>query len=185
MRRSLFGILALSLFAAAAAGAQGKSAKGKAKAKKPPAPVVGAFIVRLGTDTVAVEQFAKSSDKLEGDVVIRSPTTRVVHYVATLDKNGMVTRMETANRAGNAPPDSPPIQTSIVTWSGDTALVEVKRGDSVRNLRVAAQPGTVPYVGQSYTDEPAPVVCSPPNAPVDGFQITGSSQFTMLARPTG
>jgi len=148
MRRSLFGILALSLLAAGALGAQGR--KAKAKARKPIAPVVGAFIVRLGTDTVAVEQFVKSSDKLEGDVVLRSPTTRVIHYVATLGKDGTVTRMETATRPGNAPPDAPPVQTQTVIWAGDTALVEVKRGDSLRTLRVAALPGTVPFLGNSY-----------------------------------
>lgn len=146
MRRSSFGILALSLLAAGVAGAQGK----KAKAKKPVAPVVGAFVVKLGSDTVAVEQFAKSADKLEGDVVLRSPTTRVIHYVAMLDKNGTVTRMETATRPANAAPDAPPTVAQTVTWAGDTALVEIRRGDSVRNLRVAAQPGTVPFLGNSY-----------------------------------
>ena len=151
MKRSTLGILALALVLAAnTAGAQGKSAKARAKARKPAPPVVGAFIVRLGTDTVAVEQFAKSSDKLEGDVVLRSPTTRVIHYVATLDKTGTVTRMESAIRPGNAAPDSPPTQAFLVTWEGDTANVEVRRADSVRTLRVASRPGTVPYINNSY-----------------------------------
>lgn len=149
MKRSTFGILALSLMIAGSAGAQAKKAA-KPKAKKPVAPVVGAFIVRLGTDTVAVEQFAKSADKLEGDVVLRVPTTRVIHYVATLDAKGTVTRMETATRAGNAAPDAAPLQSTTTVWTGDTAVVEIKRADSVRTLRVAAQPGTVPFLGNSY-----------------------------------
>lgn len=148
MKRSSFGILVLSLVMVSVAGAQGKAKK--AKAKKPAPPAVGAFVVRLGSDTVAVEQYARSSDKLEGDVVLRSPTTRVLHYVATLDKKGTVTRMETAVRAGNAAPDAPPMQNFLVTWTGDTAVVEIRRADSVRTIRVATRPGTVPYLGNSY-----------------------------------
>ena len=148
MKRSLYAIAAISLLGASIAGAQ---AKGRAQAKgKVVAPKSGAFIVRLGSDTVAVEQFVKSADKLEGDVVLRSPTTRVIHYVAHLDAAGGVTKLETETRPGTAWPTSTPTQAAVLTLSGDSAFLEQRRGDSTTTARIAARSGTVPYVGNSY-----------------------------------
>ena len=146
MLRSLYAVASASLICAGVVSAQ---AKAKAKGKTVP-PVAGAFIVRLGNDTVAVEQFVKSADKLEGDIVLRSPTTRVVHYVAQLGADGSITRMETAVRPGNAWPSSSPTQTSTLVWSGDTAVVATTRNDSTNTLRIAAAPGTIPYTGNSF-----------------------------------
>src|SRR4051812_944175 len=55
------------------------------------APVsTGAFIVRLGRDTIAVEAVPRPATRLEGDLVRRSPTTTVVHYVIDTDAGGNV-----------------------------------------------------------------------------------------------
>lgn len=143
MLRSLYVIVSASVVCASFAGAQAR------KGKTAP-PVAGAFIVRLGNDTVAVEQFVKSANKLEGDVVLRSPSTRVIHYVADLGPDGNVTRLESALRPGNAWPNSPAAQTSTLVWSGDTAVVSMTRGDSTNTIRVAAVPGTIPYTAGSY-----------------------------------
>src|SRR3712207_2079022 len=56
-------------------------------------PETGAFLVRLGDDTVAVERYTRTADRLEGDVVNRSPA-RIAHYVVMLGPAGLPTRAE-------------------------------------------------------------------------------------------
>jgi hypothetical protein len=105
----------------------------------------GAFVVRLGNDTVAVERFARTDTRLEGDVVSRSPRTTITHYVATLGPTGRITRYEAATHAGAAGLDGPSVMSSVVTVVGDTAVVQLRRGtDSTVTMKVPVRPGAVP-----------------------------------------
>ena len=108
------------------------------------APERGGFIVRLGNDTVAVERFSRTRTQLEDVVVSRSPRTMVVHYVAALGPTGRVTRFEAAMFAGATGLSGAPLQSTVVTLSGDTAVAEVHgpRGD--RTIRMPLRPGAVP-----------------------------------------
>ncbi|HXF96106.1 MAG TPA: DUF2911 domain-containing protein [Gemmatimonadales bacterium] len=54
----------------------------------------GAFIVRIGTDTVAVEQFARSPDRLDGRCVVRTPRTLVRDYATSIGPDGAARRFE-------------------------------------------------------------------------------------------
>src|SRR5262245_38869829 len=54
----------------------------------------GAFVVMLGTDTLAVEQYARSGNRVEGDFVQRQPTTSIWHYVVALNPDGTAQRAE-------------------------------------------------------------------------------------------
>ena len=50
-----------------------------------PAPERGAFVVTLGSDTVAAERYTRTAGRIEGDVFQRAPMPRVTHYAVTLD----------------------------------------------------------------------------------------------------
>ena len=54
----------------------------------------GAFVVRLGRDTLSVEQFTRTANRLEGDLVRRSPTTNVTHYVINTKPDGSIASAE-------------------------------------------------------------------------------------------
>lgn len=98
---------------------------GSAAAQKAAPPRSGAFITRLGVDTVAVERYTRTGDKLEGDVLLRYPRARVVHYVADLAPNGLIKAMTLNVRRVGADAASPPT-TSITTMFADsTATIEV------------------------------------------------------------
>src|ERR1700743_2380960 len=56
----------------------------------------GAFVVRLGRDTLSVEQFTREANRLEGDLVRRSPTTNVTHYVINTGADGSIASAELA-----------------------------------------------------------------------------------------
>jgi len=89
-------------------------------------PVSGGFVSTLGVDTAAVERYTRTRDKLEGDILLRYPRVRVVHYVADLG-GGRFKGMSLVTRRVGADPASPPTF-SMVTLMGDTsATVEVQR----------------------------------------------------------
>ena len=110
----------------------------------------GAFIVRLGSDTIFVEQYARTPDRLEGDQISRLATrTTVRHFVATLDSHGNITRYEVTGRSAGE--GAAPAQRASITFTGDSATVQLPLGDSSRMLRVAAPAGTLPYVNSSFS----------------------------------
>src|SRR3989442_10021761 len=84
-------------------------------AQTPTAPVTGVFITRLGTDTVSIERYTRSGDKLVGDVLMRGmPRVRVIHYVADLAPNGTIKAMTINTRLVGIDSATPPMM-SITT----------------------------------------------------------------------
>jgi hypothetical protein len=111
--------------------------------------VAGAFIVRLGSDTIFVEQYARTADRLEGDQISRvAVRTTLRHFVATLDAQGSITRYDVTGRPASE--GASPLQQASMTFTADTATVQLTVGDSSRTVRVAAPAGTIPYVNSSY-----------------------------------
>src|SRR3989475_8844034 len=94
----------------------------------------GAFVVRLGDDTLLVEQYRLSGNPLAGDQVSRAarvPTVR--HFTATLDRRGGVVRYELAGRPA-ATPDARP-QTLRVSFDADTAVIELRSEEHTSELQ--------------------------------------------------
>jgi DUF2911 family protein len=98
----------------------------------------GAFITRLGGDTVAVDQFTRTANRLEGDQVLRTGrVTNVRHFVVTFGPSGAPTSFEFSSRpAGNQPG---PVGRAVVVFSTDSAFQVLTQGDSTRVLRLGAQ----------------------------------------------
>jgi hypothetical protein len=109
----------------------------------------GAFITRLGTDTVAIEQYTRSGDKLVGDLLMRNPRARVIHYVADLAPNGMIKAMTVNVRRVGADTAAPPV-TSVTTLFVDTvATIDVARAgvpDTTATGKKAFHGAVVPQV---------------------------------------
>ena len=55
----------------------------------PPPDASASYVVRLGADTVAVERFTRESNRIESDIMERSPLTHVSHSVVVLGSNGL------------------------------------------------------------------------------------------------
>src|SRR2546422_700828 len=66
----------------------------------------GQFLVRLGRDTLAVERYTRTADRLEGEQVVGSPRTVHRLYTATFGPGGAVERLElvTHNVSGGPGP---------------------------------------------------------------------------------
>ncbi|MFN2397260.1 MAG: DUF2911 domain-containing protein [Gemmatimonadaceae bacterium] len=142
IRKSLPAVVLAATAAGCATGSQ-------TIADPTPAPVsaiTGAFVVRLGTDTLSVERYTRTEDSLVGDAVMRSPQTAVRHYVVRFGPDGRVTSMDFQ---GHRPSGSAPPQAATILFGADTVNVTMKTGDSTRTLRVSAA-GAVPFLNFSY-----------------------------------
>ena len=104
----------------------------------------GAFVVRLGTDTLALEQYTRTATQLRGEYVIRTP--RSVHRIYTIDLNpdGTVMRLQlVTHNIGGGPG---PMETrNSVDFSGDSAVMVSPRGDSTVTQKMAVPKGTFPF----------------------------------------
>ena len=109
----------------------------------------GQFLVRLGRDTLALEQYTRTADRLEGEQVIRSPRTVHRLYTATFGSGGAIERFEliTHNVSGGPGPLE---RRATVTFSGDSAVMTLPRGDSTATMRVKTGPGALPFIGQGW-----------------------------------
>jgi hypothetical protein len=63
-----------------------------------------AVIIRLGTDTVAVERWVRLADRLETVLVERAPRTNVRRLTAQLDARGQVTQVTIDQQPPRVPP---------------------------------------------------------------------------------
>lgn len=103
------------------------------------------FLTRLGTDTVAVERWTRTADRLTGDRVLVSPRTELVHYAAILGPDGRIASLESTSRPGSAL-DGPAARSTSVVFGGDSAEVSITVGDSTRRYRTAVRRGAVPML---------------------------------------
>jgi hypothetical protein len=155
MRRSVLAAAAL-LGAATSAPRLGAQAPQKVSKSLPAgaASESGAFVVRLGADTTAVERWTRTAvangTRLEGDVVNRAPIARTTHYVLDLDAAGRPTRAEITTRRPDGTPVPNQSRHTVYTFRGDSAFAELQMPDSVARLRVAAPGGAFPNVANSY-----------------------------------
>ena len=90
------------------------------------APGSGMFVTTLGNDTIAIERYRRTGNRLEGDYVSRFQGGRTVRYVADLAPDGRVRSVSyTEARLG---PNAPPATVTTTTISDGTATVAVLRG---------------------------------------------------------
>jgi hypothetical protein len=113
-----------------------------------PTSRTGAFVVRLGNDTVTVEQYTRTGNRIEGDILQRAPTTTLAHYVLTLDADGTPQRLEYVNRRPDGSPPPNGVRSVTVQYGDDTVTTQVLR-DTLVTIRIVA-PGAFPYLNNSY-----------------------------------
>lgn len=110
----------------------------------------GAFVVRLGTDTLSLEQYRRTATQVRGEFVIRAP--RSFHRIYTLDLNpdGSIRRYELiSHNIGGGP--GPIETTTTLEFTGTDAVSVVPRGDSSVTSRIGPVPaGTAPYTLHVY-----------------------------------
>jgi cyanophycinase len=91
-----------------------------------------AFIVRLGTDTVAVERWVRTAQGLDAVAVTRSPRTVVRRYSVRMDADGRVTHVAVGDAAERAiePAGAIPITTGFYAPYALAVAQAARRGDA-------------------------------------------------------
>src|SRR5437762_3372511 len=120
-------------------------------AAAPVAAQTPAYIVtRLGVDTVAIERYARSGNKLEGDLVLRHPRIRTIHYVADLGPQGEIRSLTTTVRRPSTDPNGPPVMQTVTRFRDTLAVIEVQRNgqvDTTSSGKRAYRGGVAPMIG--------------------------------------
>lgn len=145
MRRLFLLPLTVAVAGCATAGS-GASTGSPAASVAADASERGAFVVRLGADTIAVERYTRTGSRIEGDAALRTPATSLRHYVATLGPDGAITELTYDARRviGTLPPTR-----AEMRFGADSASVRIQAGGRDTTLRYAAA-GLTPYVNFSY-----------------------------------
>lgn len=126
MRNRIVASMALLLACAGPAAAQS-------------APDSGAFLVRLGADTVAVESYTADATGLHGVSVLRFPRTLVRRYELTRGPDGTFRQ---ARLTELRPGGSTPVRDMIFGYTGDAVHLDFRRDTLhvVRDAPVAGRP---------------------------------------------
>lgn len=118
----------------------------------PVSPQPRTYLLRLGSDTLAVDQFTVAGDRVEGTLVTHLPRAVVTRYAATLNPaTGMVIRIAYHSRL----PDGsllqagaqPSVREVSIAFAGDSAVARIQR-DTVTEVRAAAR-NAFPYINYS------------------------------------
>src|ERR1019366_8995026 len=114
------------------------------------------FLVKLGSDTVALERVVRTGNRIEGVVVRHIPANSMLKYSMVLGKDGRVESYE----QGSYRADGTPAPANAQTGAAATGLKMTFAGDSViREVQVNGQPvvrrnvvpkGTLPAIGGSW-----------------------------------
>ena len=110
----------------------------------------GAFVVRLGTDTIAVERFQRTGDRINGTVVRHTPATNVVHYAITLNPDGTVGAywQEIVRADGTPMPNA--LAPLTMRFTSDSVFRDIVQNGQPVTLRNAAPRGTLPTIPGSF-----------------------------------
>src|SRR5687768_13165525 len=113
-------------------------------------PPTGAFIVRLGTDTTAVERFTRSGNAYQVEQALRSPRTSFRHTHLELTPAGEIATVFLMHHRIDDP--SAPLlgSTKLSYGLGDSASIEIRQGDSTTTRRVPSLTGAIPSLPQSF-----------------------------------
>jgi DUF2911 family protein len=90
-------------------------------------PAASYIVTRLGVDTVGIERFTRTNNKVEGDLVLRYPRVRTFHYVADLGPRGEITSATTVVTRPGTDAAAPPLLRAVSTYTDSVAVFQVDR----------------------------------------------------------
>lgn len=108
----------------------------------------GAFVVRLGTDTTAVERYSRTPERLHAVAVSRVPETLVRELTVTFGPEGRVQRFETTVRR---PGGEEPLAGRRVIVGEDSATIRTTEDGETQVRRVAIPGPVVPLASSHFS----------------------------------
>lgn len=125
-----------------------------------PASTRSTYLLRLGTDTLAADQFTMTVDRIEGTLVTHLPRTVVTRYAITRDAvTGRPAQIEYSSRLPDGALVPGGAQGSLrqvtITFTGDSAVSRAQRDTLVVTRASAAN--AFPYINYAIASFQAPI----------------------------
>ena len=112
------------------------------------------IVTRLGNDTVAVERYTRSANTLEGDLVLRYPRVRTIHYVADLAPQGSIKSLTATVRRASSAAGTPAVMQMVTNFGDTVAVIETMRNgqrDTSASGRRFYHGAASPFIGTEPT----------------------------------
>jgi len=119
----------------------------------PSSPALGGpttLLVRLGADTIGVEQYTRTPTRMEGVLVQRAPFTTIARYSVELGANNAPVRAEYSLRRGDGTTITGQMQSLSVRYSADSVTFVGHRSNGDTTRAAAASGELLPYLNGSY-----------------------------------
>ena len=112
----------------------------------------GTYFVRHGTDTVATEQFQRTSTRLEGTLAIRNSARTSERWVAVIGPDATLPLIEVTVREGTdrGGRKARVTERARVIFKEDSAAVDAVGGSGVQTRLFETQFGALPYLNLSF-----------------------------------
>lgn len=108
----------------------------------------GAFVITLGKDTLALERYVRSGDRLVDDMILRNGASVTLrHVVATVNPDGSIGRVELDTRPTGA--GDTPLR-GVATFQADEVFFETTRDGNRQVAHVIAPAGVLPFFTYCY-----------------------------------
>ncbi len=109
---------------------------------------VGGFVTMLGTDTISVERYERTANRIDGQIVRRAPQTSILRYSIVFGADGRVTSYDQAvlRPDGSAAPNAAPQR---MTFANDSLTRQVTQNGQQVSSTIAAPAGTLPGIAGS------------------------------------
>ena len=108
------------------------------------------LLVRLGEDTLGVEQYTRTGSRMQGVLVQRVPFTTVAHYNVELGAGNVPERAEYTLRRGNGTPVVGSTQSLSVAFGTDSVTFTAHRASGDTTRTAAMHGAFLPYLNGSY-----------------------------------
>lgn len=115
-----------------------------------PASLPTTLLVRLGADTLGVEQFTRTATRMEGVLVSRAPFTTVARYSVDMGPDNAPLRGEYSLRRGDGTTITGQMQSLSVRFGADSVTFIGHRSSGDTTRTAAARGEVLPYLNGSY-----------------------------------
>lgn len=142
----------------------------------------GAFIMRVGVDTIVIERFARSADTLRGSVSVKSQPR--LDYTAMIGPDQSVKSLDLQVYAAGAPADASPLQRVRVVMTADSARTETNGAPHAFPI----SRGAVPFMNNSFAlgelfTRKARAARSALDIPI--WALSGAANLVLSVKPLG
>jgi hypothetical protein len=112
----------------------------------------GSFVVRRASDTVAIEQFARTAIRLEGTLSLRNPKKTSERYSAVIAPDATLPLIEVTVREGadSGNVKARIVQRARVIFKEDSVAVDELSRDGITTHVFASEEGAIPYLNLSF-----------------------------------